>query len=213
MLLVIFYSTFRFSLSCVETYSKHFFQIAGLTSFWRLFRGKKWNPLRMRVDTLPHSPDVANHRFYTGTLIFTMLLFLLPTTALYYAIFALLRVATLCVQKLLRTVAVYMACFPWFSLLNRIISPLSFATHARFNHSDVFRSEPFRNHFIPKKYSLSSYKECHVKDLTVLEMLLDVQPVRSVVCSELGKALRATSIDEFNLRRITAAVLSGKLLR
>ena len=44
-------------------------QTSGLLSLWRLFRGKKYNPLRDRVDSSPNNVDqvtVLNILFYFG---------------------------------------------------------------------------------------------------------------------------------------------------
>ena len=57
-------------------------------SLWRLFRGKKFNPLRNRVDSSPHENV---EQLFVGTLAFTILLFLYPTTLVYYAVFAVLE--------------------------------------------------------------------------------------------------------------------------
>lgn len=53
-----------------------------LASLWRLFRGRKWNLLRKRVDTA--SFDSA--QLLLGTVLFTSLCFLLPTVVVYYAL-------------------------------------------------------------------------------------------------------------------------------
>ena len=58
-------------------------QFYALSSLWRLFRGKKWNVLRRRVDSARYDVD----QLFIGTLLFTVLLFLLPTTLLYYVVF------------------------------------------------------------------------------------------------------------------------------
>lgn len=58
-----------------------------LGSLWRLFRGKKWNVLRQRVDSAVYDAD----QLFVGTLLFTVLLFLLPTIGLYYVVFTLVR--------------------------------------------------------------------------------------------------------------------------
>ena len=58
-------------------------QVSALASLWRLFRGKKWNVLRQRVDSATY--DV--NQLFIGTLLFTILLFLLPTTSLFYTVF------------------------------------------------------------------------------------------------------------------------------
>lgn len=58
-----------------------------LKSLWRLFRGLKWNPLRERVD---HG-SYDSTQLFVGTLLLSILLFILPTVFLYYLVFATLR--------------------------------------------------------------------------------------------------------------------------
>lgn len=62
-------------------------QVYVLSSLWRLFRGKKWNVLRHRVDSASFDVD----QLFVGTLLFTIFLFLLPTTGLYYIVFTLVN--------------------------------------------------------------------------------------------------------------------------
>lgn len=64
--------------------------------------GKKWNPLRNRVDSL----DYDASRLLLGTLAFTILLFLLPTTAMFYLVFLMLRVGQFCFQLTIRVAIV-----------------------------------------------------------------------------------------------------------
>uniref|UniRef100_A0A803MAM7 Uncharacterized protein n=1 Tax=Chenopodium quinoa TaxID=63459 RepID=A0A803MAM7_CHEQI len=59
-------------------------QIQALAALWRLFRGRKWNPLRQRLDSYEYS--VEQH--VVGSLLFTPLLLLLPTTSVFYIYFA-----------------------------------------------------------------------------------------------------------------------------
>lgn len=63
-------------------------QLRALSSLWRLFRGKKWNVLRRRVDSAVYDVD----QLFLSTLLFTILLFLLPTTALFYAVFVMVSI-------------------------------------------------------------------------------------------------------------------------
>lgn len=65
-------------------------QIRSLVSLWRLFIGQKYNPLRVRVDSCEYS----SNQLFIGTLGFTVLLFLLPTTAMYYMVFAAVKLDT-----------------------------------------------------------------------------------------------------------------------
>lgn len=77
-------------------------QVSALKSFGRLFMGKKWNILRKRVDTCDY--DVT--QLLVGTTIFTILLFLLPTTGMYLLAFLYLRFIQFSVQFALRVCAV-----------------------------------------------------------------------------------------------------------
>lgn len=61
----------------------YYLQLSGLQALWRLFLGRKHNPLRERVDSCKYSPD----QLFVGTLTFTIILFLLPTTLMYYVVF------------------------------------------------------------------------------------------------------------------------------
>lgn len=58
-------------------------QLRGLIALFRLFLGKKKNPLRERVD----SCEYQTNQLFIGTLFFTILLFLMPTTWVYYTVF------------------------------------------------------------------------------------------------------------------------------
>ncbi|KAL3534469.1 hypothetical protein ACH5RR_002930 [Cinchona calisaya] len=62
-------------------------QIQALAALWRLFRGKKWNPLRLRLD----SYDYTVEQHVVGSLLFTPLLLLLPTTSVFYTFFAIMN--------------------------------------------------------------------------------------------------------------------------
>ncbi|XP_023330022.1 phosphatidylinositol N-acetylglucosaminyltransferase subunit Q [Eurytemora carolleeae] len=77
-------------------------QISGLIALARLFAGKKYNPLRKRVD----SADVTVEHLFLGTLVFTILLFLLPTSLTFFAVFFSLRMGAVAGQQVIRS-AVY----------------------------------------------------------------------------------------------------------
>lgn len=61
-------------------------QIQALAALWRLFRGRKWNPLRERLDSYGYT--VKQH--IVGSLLFTPLLLLLPTTSVFYIFFTMI---------------------------------------------------------------------------------------------------------------------------
>ncbi len=62
---------------------------SGLAGFWRMFRGKRYNPLRKRVE----SWNYRTEQLYVGALLFTIMVFLFPTVAAYAAVFWLLEMA------------------------------------------------------------------------------------------------------------------------
>lgn len=59
-------------------------QLRGLGSLSRLFIGCKRNPIPGKVDSCPYTTE----QLFVGTIAFTVLLFLLPTTFVYYIVFA-----------------------------------------------------------------------------------------------------------------------------
>lgn len=102
---------------CFYGYACRLYQawVRGLGALGRLFRGTKWNPLRERVDS--HRYDVD--QTFVGTLLFTILLFLFPTVAVYYAVFLGLRLAVLAVQGILSRAVVVWDSFPLYTLAAR----------------------------------------------------------------------------------------------
>ncbi|RUS83697.1 hypothetical protein EGW08_008545 [Elysia chlorotica] len=115
---------------CFYVYAAKIFslQVYTMGSLWRLFRGKKWNALRSRVDSAVYSTD----QLFVGTLFFTVLLFLLPTTALYYAVFTLLRLAALTFQGCLAYILDVIMVVPVFTFVLKIFRPKLVAGNVRF---------------------------------------------------------------------------------
>ncbi|XP_043691751.1 N-acetylglucosaminyl-phosphatidylinositol biosynthetic protein gpi1 isoform X3 [Telopea speciosissima] len=79
-------------------YSK---QIQALAALWRLFRGRKWNPLRHRLD----SYDYTVEQHIVGSLLFTPLLLLLPTTSVFYIFFSIMN-TVICFTCILIEIAI-----------------------------------------------------------------------------------------------------------
>lgn len=89
------------------------FQAFCLSSLWRLFRGKKWNQLKQRVDSYSYETE----QLFIGSIWFTCTIFLLPTVLLYYLVFLVLRLATLCVQLSLRLAVSKLSVLPVYAAL------------------------------------------------------------------------------------------------
>ncbi|VFQ83351.1 unnamed protein product [Cuscuta campestris] len=62
-------------------------QIQSISALWRFFRGRKWNPLRQRLDSYGYT--VEQH--VVGSLLFTPLLLLLPTVSAFYIFFTIIN--------------------------------------------------------------------------------------------------------------------------
>ncbi|XP_064610825.1 phosphatidylinositol N-acetylglucosaminyltransferase subunit Q-like [Liolophura sinensis] len=112
------FSTLTIHIYCFYVYAARLycFQLYGLSSLWRLFRGKKWNVLRRRVDSAPYDVD----QLFVGTLLFTILLFLLPTTALYYVVFLGLRLLLLSLTGVVSRTVSLINSLPVYGLLLRL---------------------------------------------------------------------------------------------
>ncbi|XP_031588107.1 phosphatidylinositol N-acetylglucosaminyltransferase subunit Q [Oreochromis aureus] len=119
-----------FHIYCFYVYGARLYclKIYGLSSLWRLFRGKKWNVLRQRVDSCSYDVD----QLFIGTLLFTILLFLLPTTALYYLVFTLLRLVVVLFQGILHLSVDFINSFPLFAMGLRIFRPYRLAEGVKF---------------------------------------------------------------------------------
>ncbi|XP_035985781.1 phosphatidylinositol N-acetylglucosaminyltransferase subunit Q [Fundulus heteroclitus] len=121
---------FTFHIYCFYVYGARLYclKIYGLSSLWRLFRGKKWNVLRQRVDSCSYDLD----QLFIGTLLFTILLFLLPTTALYYLVFTLLRLVVVLFQGVLHLSVDFINSFPLFAMGLRICRSYRLAEGVKF---------------------------------------------------------------------------------
>ncbi|QIX00568.1 hypothetical protein AMS68_006085 [Peltaster fructicola] len=91
-------------------------QLTIILSLFHLFRGKKRNVLRNRIDSCDYDLD----QLLLGTILFTVLFFLLPTVAVFYATFAGARMGVIVLKAALDT---WLAClnhFPLFALMLRL---------------------------------------------------------------------------------------------
>ncbi|XP_015111252.1 phosphatidylinositol N-acetylglucosaminyltransferase subunit Q [Diachasma alloeum] len=98
---------------CIYIYAARLFniQIRGLTALFRLFLGKKRNPLRERVDSCQYQAD----QLFVGTLLFTIILFLMPTTWVYYSVFTTLRLILIGFGGFLTRLRFYLQVIPAYT--------------------------------------------------------------------------------------------------
>eukprot|EP00761_Pharyngomonas_kirbyi_P002542 gb/GECH01002546.1/.p1 GENE.gb/GECH01002546.1/~~gb/GECH01002546.1/.p1 ORF type:complete len:627 (+),score=72.80 gb/GECH01002546.1/:1-1881(+) len=109
---------FLFYLLSARIYSS---MLRAVYSLWNLFRGKKLNVLRQRVDSADYSVD----QLLLGTVVFTIFVFLFPTVAIYYTSFAFVRLFIVAVQTIISSVISIWDFMPFFSILQYCLDPLS----------------------------------------------------------------------------------------
>lgn len=94
-------------------------QLTTLISLFHLFRGKKRNVLRNRIDSCDYELD----QLLLGTILFTLLFFLLPTVAVFYLAFAFARMLIISLKAALDTALACLNHFPLFALMLRLKEP------------------------------------------------------------------------------------------
>ncbi|KAF3931709.1 hypothetical protein ABW19_dt0204903 [Dactylella cylindrospora] len=90
-------------------------QLTTIISLFHLFRGKKRNVLRKRIDSCDYDID----QLLVGTIMFTLLFFLLPTVLVYYLTFAVARMIIIGIKAGLETLLACLNHFPLFALMLR----------------------------------------------------------------------------------------------
>lgn len=90
-------------------------QLQIIISLFHLFRGKKRNVLRNRIDSCDYTLD----QLLLGTILFTLLTFLLPTVIVFYLSFAFARMAIILLKAVLDTLLACLNHFPLFALMLR----------------------------------------------------------------------------------------------
>ena len=103
---------------CFYTASARIFywQLTIIMSLFHLFRGKKHNVLRNRIDSCDYDLD----QLLLGTILFTLLFFLLPTVMVFYLTFTTARIAIIFLMAALDTLLACLNHFPLFALMLRI---------------------------------------------------------------------------------------------
>lgn len=91
-------------------------QLSIIISLFHLFRGKKRNVLRNRIDSCDYDLD----QLLIGTILFTLLIFLLPTVLVFYLTFASARMAIIMLKATLETLLACLNHFPLFALMLRV---------------------------------------------------------------------------------------------
>lgn len=91
-------------------------QLTIMISLFHLFRGKKRNILRNRIDSCDYDLD----QLLLGTILFTLQFFLLPTVFVFYLTFASTRVAVIALKAGLEIGLACLNHFPLFAVMLRL---------------------------------------------------------------------------------------------
>jgi phosphatidylinositol glycan class Q protein len=91
-------------------------QLTIIISLFHLFRGKKRNVLRNRIDNCDYDLD----QLLLGTILFTLLFFLLPTVLVFYLTFAFARMSIISLKATLDACLAFLNHFPLFALMLRV---------------------------------------------------------------------------------------------
>ncbi|XP_022761976.1 uncharacterized protein LOC111307907 isoform X2 [Durio zibethinus] len=97
-------------------------QLHTLAALWRLFRGRKWNPLRQRLDSFDY--NVKQH--VVGSLLFTPLLLLLPTTSVFYIFFTIMKTVISLSCMFIEVIISVIHATPYIKIVLRLIKPRRF---------------------------------------------------------------------------------------
>ena len=92
-----------------------------MLSLFRLFKGKKWNALRKRVDQTDYTMD----QLLVGMLLFSMLFCTFPTVTAYYWLFTASYLFVLSIKCFLESLTIILNCFPvYFLILKTFNNPI-----------------------------------------------------------------------------------------
>ncbi|KLO14228.1 Gpi1-domain-containing protein [Schizopora paradoxa] len=97
----------------------HRVMLTTANSLWNLFRSKRYNTLRRRLESSHYDLD----QLLLGSMFFTLVTFLFPTSLVYYALFASSRLLILSVSVSIQALTSAMNHFPLFALTLRLKDP------------------------------------------------------------------------------------------
>lgn len=133
-------------------------QLNILISLFHLFRGKKHNVLRNRIDSCDYDLD----QLLVGTILFTLLFFLLPTVVVFYLNFAIARMVIISLKAVFDTMLSFLNHFPLFALMLRIKDPGRLPGGIRFELRDT---QEFRHGANDTTKPIPSTSVIHLKSI------------------------------------------------
>ncbi|XP_077294048.1 phosphatidylinositol glycan anchor biosynthesis class Q [Arctopsyche grandis] len=162
---------------CIYIYAARLYnvQISGIIALWRLFLGKKYNPLRGGVDTCHYN----HHQLFIGTLGFTMMLFLLPTTIMYYVVFTTFRVIIIILTEILMKTQVNILSLPIYSMILWILRSTKISGNV---HITVIQDMTVKSNFVVLLVQLKTVSLSHILKSS---KTIQLQPQKNIKWGEI----------------------------
>ncbi|TPX35678.1 hypothetical protein SmJEL517_g01907 [Synchytrium microbalum] len=140
----------------------HSWQVSAIMSLFNLFRGQRQNPLRKRVDAAEYDLD----QLLLGTILFTVLIFLFPTVAVYYMLFYISRMAVISLHGFCDIALAIINHFPLFAIMLRFKDPGRLPAGIRFRITSALDGLILEN--VPIGLNTIFYQYWHL--LTLLQI-------------------------------------------
>ncbi|OBZ76949.1 N-acetylglucosaminyl-phosphatidylinositol biosynthetic protein gpi1 [Grifola frondosa] len=183
-------------------------QLSLLASLWNLFRGKRYNVLRNRIDSWDYEID----QLLLGTILFTLVAFLYPTVLTYYALFATTRLAIILMHATLDTISALLNHFPLFALLLRVKDPMRVPGGVCFKRSStepealILQSQPASLSSIFRHYAhLWSGLSSHYHPLRLFRQLMSGRRLTTIPRVAIRYSMIPSKVEVDSAGSFTAA--------
>lgn len=123
-------------------------------------RGRKWNPLRQRLDSFDYT--VKQH--IVGSLLFTPLLLLLPTTSVFYIFFSIVDTTINLICILIEVTISVIHATPYIKIFLRLVKPGRFPSGIWLEIFGCESSSTVSPNADFTDKMTSSNESCHLKD-------------------------------------------------
>lgn len=121
-------------------------QLEIIKSLLQLFRGKKYNVLRNRIDNLNNyeTGDIFEvDQLLLGTLLFMIMIFLLPTTFAFYLTFSIIHILILMAYNLLENITIILNFTPIFVCLLKFKNSKRLQGGIKFQYENSYKGTTF----------------------------------------------------------------------
>ncbi|ORY41449.1 N-acetylglucosaminyl transferase component-domain-containing protein [Leucosporidium creatinivorum] len=162
LLALLTFHIFVFYLMATSIFRWH---LSMLGALFNIFRGKKFNVLRNRVEPAVYEVD----QLLLGTILFTLAAFLFPTVLVYYLAFAASRLGIVALHAAMETALAFMNHFPLFAVMLRFKDPARLPGGLQFELDTSPEEEPLLRMTVrPRSLALALLSLSRFSSLTCL---------------------------------------------